>query len=353
MKTGKSLADLATELERQANSKKDFIADTRALALDVVDEKPILAMQNGEIQRFSIGEVAHDQIGEKVQIPAKYYDRMLKEAPALLADNVNHWFRAQPGRHMVRTLDGRARAFLSDRYRPLDNFDLAEIALPVLTEAGCEVISCEVTEKRFYLKAVNHRVQKEVKVGDVVEAGLSISNSEVGLGAILVDPFVHRLICLNGAIVPAYGMRKHHVGKAGQGAFDDLAAEFFRDETRLADDKAFWLKVRDVIRAAMQEATFNRIVERWREATEQKIVGDPIKAVEVAAVKFQLNDSERSGVLRHLISGGDLSAYGLLNAITRTSQDLESYDRATELEKFGPRVLELPKKDWQEIAEAA
>ncbi|MBL0089244.1 MAG: hypothetical protein IPP44_22195 [Ideonella sp.] len=33
---------------------------------------------------------------------------------------------------MVRTLDGQARAFLSDRYRRLDNYDLCEHVLPML-----------------------------------------------------------------------------------------------------------------------------------------------------------------------------------------------------------------------------
>jgi len=39
----------------------------------------------------------------------------------------------KPERRMVRTLDGSTRAFLSDRYRPLDNFDLAHEVFHVLT----------------------------------------------------------------------------------------------------------------------------------------------------------------------------------------------------------------------------
>lgn len=35
--------------------------------------------------------VAHDQIGTFTKIPAPYYDRMLREDPALLAHNVNTW----------------------------------------------------------------------------------------------------------------------------------------------------------------------------------------------------------------------------------------------------------------------
>jgi len=34
-------------------------------------------------------------------------------------------------------------------------------------------------------------------------------------------------------------------------------------------------------------------------------------------------------LLRHLIEGGDLSQYGLINAVTRTAEDAKFYDRAS------------------------
>ena len=40
-------------------------------------------------------------------------------------------------------------------------------------------------------------------------------------------------------------------------------------------------------------------------------------------------------MLRHLIEGGDLSAYGLVNAVTHFAQDVDDYDRATEFEALG------------------
>ena len=84
----------------------------------------------------------------------------------------------------------------------------------------------------------------------------------------------------------------------------------------------------------------------------QRIEGDPVKAVEVVAKEFGYSNEERSGILQHLIMGGDLSAYGMLNAITRTSQDVEDYDRATELERDGSRILTLPASSWRAVATA-
>jgi len=88
------------------------------------------------------------------------------------------------------------------------------------------------------------------------------------------------------------------------------------------------------------------------DSTERKIEGNPVKAVEMLTKKFALNDGENGSILRHLISGGDLSQYGLLNAVTAASQDVQDYDRATELERLGGQVLELPQNDWKSIATA-
>ena len=65
------------------------------------------------------------------------------------------------------------------------------------------------------------------------------------------------------------------------------------------------------------------------------------------------NESERAGVLRHLIVAGDLSGYGLVNAVTHYSHDVEDYDRATEFEALGGKLIELPSSEWKELAEAA
>ena len=47
---------------------------------------------------------------------------------------------------MVRTLDGTARAFLSDRYHRMDDDAFAEVVLPAISETpGAEVESCGIT----------------------------------------------------------------------------------------------------------------------------------------------------------------------------------------------------------------
>jgi hypothetical protein len=348
MKTGRSLVELATELQRQAETKKDYLADTRAIRLEPSGAGVTMVGVNGGM---AVRPVAHGQIATSLGIPKPYYDRMLAEKPDLLASNVNAWLAAQPARKLVRTLDGSVRAFLSNSYRPLDNFDLAEAVLPRLTELHATVLSCEVTDSRFYLKAVTDRVSADVKIGDRIQAGLVISNSEVGQGSLRVEALDYRLVCTNGMIREA-AVRKAHLGRNGGRGFDAIedAREFFKDETRQADDRAFFLKVRDAVGAMFDPTRFNARIEQYREASERHIEADPVAVVEATAKRLTLTEGEKSSVLQHLIRGGELSAWGLANAVTRTAEDAVDYDRATELETAGGKLIELAPSEWRALA---
>ncbi len=344
MKAGRTLQELAVEIRRQAETKRDFLADTRELTL--LNGSELHVGSQGE---FALRPLAHDQIADHLEIPRRYYERLRSGHPGLLDANVNGLLRAISSRRLVRTLDGQARAYLSDRYRRLDNDELAEAVLPVLGDIpGLEVVSCEITESRLYLKATTARVVGEVKKGDQVQAGVLISNSEVGQGSLLVQPLVYRLVCLNGMIA-GDSVRRYHVGR--QIDCDD-ALGVYRDETLIADDRAFWLKVRDVVRAAVSEVRFSALLQQLRLSSEGPRLERPQLGVEELGRRFQLSEGERDSVLRHLIEGGDLSQYGVLNAVTRASQDVPDYTRATELEALGGTVLAMDGPQWRTVAEA-
>lgn len=143
MKAGRTLQELATEIERRAEAKKDYIAPIGKVEMrQLTNNGPAhLVVANGVRQAFAINDIAHGQIAEYAGIPMPYYRRMLTEAPALLSNNVNRWLADKGGdRRMVRTLDGAVRAFLSDKYRPLENEDLAEVVLPALLDQNLMVV---------------------------------------------------------------------------------------------------------------------------------------------------------------------------------------------------------------------
>jgi hypothetical protein len=270
---------------------------------------------------------------------------MRGDYPDLLAQNVNSWFSHDPAKHTLRTLDGTARAFLSDRYRRIDNYDIAKATLPAIGEMdGAHVESCEVTENRMYIKVVNPRLTAEVKKGDIVQAGIVISNSEVGLGSVSVMPLVYRLVCLNGMIVNDLGKRKYHIGRENEESWD-----LFSDETLQADDTAFMMKLTDIVRTAVDAAKFGMVVDKLRDAADARITAHVPDVVEITARQYGFNKSEEIDVLQHLIEGGDLSLWGLSNAVTRTANDVDSYDRATTLEGAGWQIATMEQRLWREL----
>lgn len=368
MKTGRTLSELAAELERQANSKKDFVASTANMRVVVAvpspQQAPVARLALGDREPLSMNEIAHDQIGTHTGIPAKYYDRMRLEAPGLLANNINEWFAKYPATRLVRSLDGNARAFLSDAYRPLENFDLAEAVLPILLDLKLDIMSCEVTERRLYIKAVDERLKRDVPKGhamgdgthtffDTVSPAVIIGNSEVGCGSLFVETGVFTKVCTNLAMIAGGGMKRRHVGARHALTDGEQVQHLLSDATKKATDKAIWMQVRDIVRAGFDEARFGATVDKLKGLTEQKIEGDPVKVVELSTKKFGMTETEGKSILRHLIEGADLTRYGLFNAITRTAQDLPSYDRASEFERVGGQVVELPKNEWRELAMAA
>lgn len=344
MKQGRSLIELGRELNRQRTARKDFIADTRNLEVTTQNGNTQLSVaMNNSNECFVVNDLAHQQIASRLQIPFKYYQKMRMEYPSLLDENINCWFSKNGDRRMIRTLDGSVRAFLSDRYRRLDNLELADAVLPIIGEMkGAEIISCEVTETNMYIKVINKKLKAEVSVGDVVQAGMVISNSEVGLGSLKVEPLIFRLVCKNGLIVKDLAQKRYHVGK--QIDHQDDAYEIYSDDTLQADDKAFFMKVQDTVRCAVDESKFLFSVNKFRETKNENTGTDPIKTIEVLADRYILNQNERGSILRHFLIGNDASRYGLINAVTRASQDIEDYNRATQLERLGGELLSLPIK---------
>jgi hypothetical protein len=356
MKTGITLEQLAKRIDDDQMNKRDFVADTRSLTLHSGpdDDGPWSRLDLDGIGDFAVTDHTHGQIAARLKIPKLYYDRMRIDAPDLLDQNVNQWLDSTGENRLIRTLGGDARAFLSDRYRTIDNAMIAEAILPVLNEPSVEqyeIRSANVSDAKMAIKVTFPHLRAEIpRVGDVVEAGLMFGNSEIGLGRMLIDLMTFTLACLNGMIVSGGSVRRAHLGRSIGGEDGDGAHEYFSDETRAADDRALVLKVQDTVRGFLNDrAAFDQIVAKLDRATQNDITGSVEQIVERVAADAGMNDDERGSVLAHLIRGGNLTQYGLANAVTRASADVVDYDRATQLEAAGGRIIELPQKSWEQV----
>lgn len=94
-------------------------------------------------------------------------------------------------------------------------------------------------------------------------------------------------------------------------------------------------------------------ITRQQDAKKDYVAPVGKLSVEVVGKKHSLAETERKGVLARLIEGADFSRYGLHSAITRHAADVDSYDRATELERLGGTIIELPRSQWHEVLKQA
>jgi hypothetical protein len=142
------------------------------------------------------------------------------------------------------------------------------------------------------------------------------------------------------------------VGRDRGGDDEDQVYEILSNAAKSADDKALFLKVRDIVNHSLRPEVFNSNVEKFRNATLNKITGDIPEVVEVTRRKFGFSQDQGAAILRHLIEGGDISQWGLTNAVTRTASDQENYDTQTWMQRAGGKIIELPQNEWAKIAKS-
>lgn len=349
MKAGQQLVSLLDEVERVNREKRDYLVPSGLLTHSTQSTKSTITLSGSNPITLQVGDTARRQMAEKLGIPFKYFERMRDEQPRLLDNNVNTWLQCSGETRMIRALDGHVRAVLSNRYHRRDNFELAKAVIPILRDLpDARVESCALTPDKLYIKVVTPRVEYEVSPGDVVCAGVVISNSETGMGSVAVSPLIYRLVCKNGLIAPDATVRRNHVGRALNSSDD--AWQVFSDETLIADDTAFFMKMADVVRDAVSLATFQSIATKMA-ATKGIVLKRHLpETVELLCNRYALGRDEQDGILRHLAGGADFTGYGLINAVTGFSREVHDYERATELEVVGGQLVGLENSGWATIA---
>ncbi|KAB2946884.1 MAG: DUF932 domain-containing protein [Candidatus Methanoperedens sp.] len=329
---------LANELKRQRDTKKDFIAPSQKIR--VVPSPTDIILNIEDTGNYSITPQCHNQIAGKLEIPQGYYDRLRTSSPDLLSKNINHWLEKENPK-LIRTLDGKARAFLSDRYKIIDNDDVFFMSVDEMGKGNMQFFRADLTENYLFLKAVSTTTQAEIRKGDVVQAGLIIRNSEIGLSRFQVEPFVLRLFCLNGMIVPDNGMKQTHIGrKMGEGIYSR--------ETQELNALASLSAMRDIVRATINGQSFDNTVKLLIAASETEII-KPNQAINNISIHAGFTDIETENILYNFIHQNDPTKYGLLNAITSTAKNAETAERMTELETKANEVITLPDESFDEI----
>jgi hypothetical protein len=346
----RSLDVLEQKIDAQDIAKKDYKVNTNNLTVTNSDQLLI-----DGVGFFTITPHMSRQIATFLGIPYAYYRKMQIDAPELLQKSAQTWLQKNDKDRFIRTLGTKARAFVSDRYRPLDNGELYKAIHPIILAKNVDVVSSEITDTRFYIKMVDPKLKGKVNWGtgnemgraknDEILWGITISNSEVGAGSLQVKSMTLSSWCSNLMIV-GKEFSRYHVGKTVE---SDNNKVVYKDETRRADDNATFLKLRDTVDHALTEASMLETLKKYDEAVT-KDFKDPIKTVEKLSKHLGASENEKGSILESLIKGEAYNQWSLANAVTATAEKVISYDRSTEMETMGMEVIDLSPSQWNEIA---
>ncbi len=381
-----SLPDLVAELERQKESKIDFVADCRSLSAIATEEgtedgsaprmRLFPSKEGAQVREFigaegiELGDSAFAQLCDRSDpsIPVRYGRKLLAVNPFVAGTLAEETFCRSGNRRLFRCLDGRVRAVLSDQYRMVDNYDLAFSALEAVQAADGEVIEAALSERSMklkfttrsifdtlettrssgpsggwysgglgspdYLRKVSAKTRGDLPGGPgTIHPIVTLSNSETGHGGIRVRLGILQAVCFNIATVETVVSEIHLGGRLDSGVFSD--------ETRSADSKAIFLKSRDAIRAAFCPKKFASMVSKIRKSTETPIEA-PSAAVGIVAERLDLDEERKAELLEHFLGTYARTAFGLASAVTRVAQDVDDSDRAEEFENFGGELMTNP-----------
>jgi hypothetical protein len=370
-----NLAQLVTELQRQKESRIDFVADVRHLTVEANGGIKIIPataqafewMPNGPMM---MKQAAYHQLAEKCtpKIPTRFFDDLMLERPKRLADLVNGLHADDPKKRLVRCLDNEVRAWLSNGYRVIDNMDIAFTCLDEARKKNAQVFEADLSDKRMRIKFTTQEVWDSIDIRQKGEGGwyaramgnkelmgrtilgaritdelpggpgtihpvVTVLNSETGHGGFHVRIGILMGICFNVATLETVVSRIHIGERLDEGIFSHEAIS--------AEGKAIMLKARDAVIAAFDPDKFKGMVAKAKEAQTDK-VESPTAAIDNVIELGVVNEEQREALMTYFLRDYDQTRFGFAQAVSRLAQDVEDPDMAGDLESVAGKIIKEP-----------
>ena len=150
-------------------------------------------------------------------------------------------------------------------------------------------------------------------------------------------------------VLPHSGIKRRHIGSSIES--DGMVT--YAADTLEANLKAIRLQLRDSMNDIMGKFQDGTFVQELRESNDTTPAKEPFKAVEATAKLFNLTDGEKEKAKLSFARLGNYTKWGMMNAVTEVANTHENYDRASDLEVMGGKIITMPNRDWDRIALAA
>jgi hypothetical protein len=372
-----TLEQLVTELDRQRESRNDFVADVRHLTVEANGGIKIIPATAQAFEWMPEGPMmlkrsAYHQLAERLTpaMPTRYFDALMNERPGRLADLVNGLHADDPKKRLVRCLDNEVRAWLSNGYRVIDNEDIAYTCLDEARKRDAQVFEADLSDKRMRIKFTTQQVwdvidvtqrsgpqggwfagaigNKELMGKTILGARIrgelpggpgtihpvvTALNSETGHGGFHIRIGLLLGMCFNVASLETVVSRVHLGDRLDEGIFSQ--------ETISAESKAIMLKARDAVRAAFDPEKFKLMVAKAK-AAQADTLTSPSAAIDNVIASGAVNEEQREALLTYYLRDYDPTRFGFAQAVSRLAQDTDDPDDAGDLESLAGKIIKEP-----------
>lgn len=354
-----ALESLVNKLELQRDSKIDLVVPAHSMGMSL--EGNIYVNGTTNIQTmFEPNRLFESQIAEKLGIPSQYYQKLKSTIPDLLQQNVNGWLQHNSKKqYLVRGFAqpeqlGIARAFLSDRYNIIDNYDVLFAALDAIAKSGIkvEITKAEVTENKMYLHVVCPEIEvaaddflreylkENDAAGNGIISGFVISNSEVGQGTFEIRPRAVICKCNNGLVVKDEQFRKYHLGSQM-----DAGEIVWSERTKQKNYELIISQTEDAVKTFLSKDYLGKMIEKIAVLHEIELK-HPIDAVQNVCTHLRVSEEHKSNILSYFLKDGVHKAGGIFHAITREAQNMDAdtqHDIEQNISELMPKIVKFDK----------
>lgn len=324
---------------------QDFVLPAKGIEFGA-DETGIFAIA-GE-NEWNVHPWALDQVADRVSTrdDAKGGNRKVAPAIKAMADFggwerdiacriINEVFARNTGKYLVRAVDSKMRAFLSNRYRRLNTRDTLGAFVAEAADLGAVPIDGVGTDTRVALRMALPEVFEPVS-NEPITFYVEFRDSEFGNGATSISLGVNRLWCLNKATM-FDEMETVHLGKRLSENFE------FSQKTYELDTATVVSAVRDLVPQSIGEKAIEQRCELIKRADARQLKWSDVK--EKLARKLLKGELEE---VKNLFESEDVgiqslpekpSAWRLSNVLSLLANRAEDNEKRLELQSYAGEVL--------------
>jgi hypothetical protein len=363
-----SIEQIVTELRRQVDNRHDFVIDTREIAVGIsYDGDPVIIPATDSARDFvprdgyPLLDSALMQVGGRAcegGIPSRFLKRVWDDNPYRTSDFLTGLMHDDGNRRLIRVLDGNVRAFLSNKFKCIDNLAIAEKAMNVAISHNAVPIEASVTDSKMRLRFVSKQIGEALQrvrddnqkswfagglgkqtalskvaaqswgelPGDTVHPALGFSNSETGHGGCDLDGGILLGACFNLAWVRKM-IHEVHLGAA-------LDEGVFSQDTAIKHADLVYAKINDAVDSYFTADSFAKVIAGYDDAQKSEIRAPSVACRVAITASDALNESDLDNLLSFFVQQpGSTNEFNLGQAVSRLAQEVEP-DRANELETF-------------------